>query len=46
MAPIYTLLNKQVPFISPICMLLNNYIYQPIRARKAISIGKINIGIK
>ena len=42
----YSLLTKQAPFINPIYILLRKYIYQPIKAGEAITIGQIKIGIK
>jgi hypothetical protein len=43
---VYSLLNEQVPFINPVCALLQKHIYQPIKAGEAITIGQIKIGIE
>jgi len=42
----YSLLKTQAPFISPIYTLLEEYLYQPIKANQPITIGQIKIGIK
>ena len=45
MASVYSLLKTQAPFISPICTLLEEHLYQPIKAGQPISIGQIKTGI-
>ena len=46
MASVYNLLKTQAPFISPICTLLEEHIYQPIKAGQPITIGQIKTGIE
>ena len=46
MASVYSLLKMQAPFISPICILLKEYLYQPIKAGQPITIGQIKTGIE
>jgi len=46
MASVYSLLKTQAPFISPICTLLEEHLYQPIKAGQPITIGQIKTGIE
>ena len=46
MASVYSLLKTQAPFIGPICMLLKEHLYQPIKAGQPITIGQIKTGIE
>lgn len=46
MASVYSLLKTQAPFISPIYTLLEEYLYQPIKASQPITIGQIKTSIK
>jgi hypothetical protein len=46
MASVYSLLKAQAPFISPICTLLEEHLYQPIKAGQPITIGQIKTGIE
>jgi hypothetical protein len=46
MASVYSLLETQAPFIGPICTLLEEHLYQPIKAGQPITIGQIKTGIE
>lgn len=46
MASVYGLLETQAPFIGPICTLLEEHLYQPIKAGQPITIGQIKTGIE
>ena len=46
MTSVYSLLKTQAPFIGPICTLLEEHLYQPIKAGQPITIGQIKIGIE
>ncbi len=46
MASVYSLLKTQAPFISPIYTLLEEHLYQPIKASQPITIGQIKTGIE
>ena len=46
MASVYSLLKTQAPFISPICTLLEEHLYQPIKASQPITIKQIKTGIE
>ena len=46
MASVYSLLKTQAPFISPIYTLLEEHLYQPIKASQPITIRQIKTGIK
>ena len=46
MASVYSLLKTQAPFIGPICTLLEEHIYQPIKAGQPVTIGRIKTGIE
>ena len=46
MASVYSLLKMQAPFISLICTLLEEHLYQPIKTGQPITIGQIKTGIE
>ena len=46
MTSVYSLLKTQAPFIGPICTLLEEHLYQPIKAGRPITIGQIKTGIE
>jgi len=46
MASVYSLLKTQAPFIGPICTLLEEHLYRPIKAGQPIAIGQIRTGIE
>ena len=46
MTSVYSLLKTQAPFIGPICTLLEEHLYQPIKAGRPITIGQIKTSIE